>query len=262
MEVKKVFDGKVAYIHAGTEIGGYWTYERIWQVAKLLDVTEVFVPTLDFTNRVVAFGYSPFNFNIHKLTPEENLWRTYESADGGIVCGMYWIGLVIYNADCHIGIIFDHYLRKLCLVHLGLGYFFREDSSPSILENAIKAMGSSADNLLFWFGGGIGPCCNGYNHTDPKNLERAQKIQNKFSKDVIKGEVKYGPRKGQVAYHNGLMIIRLAEEIGFKEIQFDLTCTSCHGLTDPNVADYGTYFSNVRDLEKRSKRNCFMAKML
>lgn len=258
---KIIFDNKVVCGHAGVGFGNLHpepedieSINIIIYIADSLNASQIFAPKVRFTNNVVSF-LDPDVYELH-----HRFFRTRFGADGGLTTSPD-TAIVIFNADCHAGIIYKPENGVLCVVHLGLNCFFREDGTPSILERAITVLGGDASKLMFWFGAGIGPCCNGYDLSAPISAAKAKKIQQKFGDDVIEGEVQHGPRRGQTAFNNSLMILRHAESLSFTRIEHDLTCTSCAGLTNPDKLGYGAYFSNVRDVERKGERNCFIAKL-
>lgn len=257
LQVKKIFNEKVKFIQAGADLGDCHPaheggIDKIMQVRDILAVDAVFAPSLNFTNQVAAVHET------EKIKSENHLLRTKDKADGGIVAVEY-VALMICNADCHIGLIYYEKKRLLTMLHLGLNCFFRQDGSPSILENAIAALKADPKDLKLWVGAGIGPCCNGYNFGNPQT----DKIRQLFL-NCVGGEIKKGPRRGQESYNNIKMILQQAYDLGFRHLEFDDACTSCAGVADDESNEIGTYFSNVRDLSnpKNNFRNCFMAALV
>lgn len=255
-EKKAIFGGSVEFVFSGREFGDC-QFSNPGSLKNIADLRQrvggegFFAPWVNFTNKIEELK------NLKILGDGANVIRTRESADGGIIdTPDLW--LMINNADCHIGLIYDAENHRLCLIHLGLMCFHRLDGSPSIIENAICKLNVFVKRLQFWVGCGIGPCCNGYN----VNWKYRQSVIEKFP-DCVGGLVQKGPRRGQEAYDNLKMIVTQARQLGFDHIEIEDTCSSCHGVEKDESSDLGTFFSNVRDLStpKKKSRNSFIARL-
>ena len=263
----KIFDSRLEIAISGKALGDCHPkheggIRRIWQVGDFLGIGTILAPSLAFTNGAARFRQTDILLKSSDWHDEAlNFYRTKTSADG------VWLdfprpdwkyGLVIANADCHVGVVYNPKTRAIMMLHLGLKCFCRDDGSDSILAQA-RQIGEFKD-LWLWAGLGIGPCCNGYNLTVPENAARAEKIRKEFGNGVIGAPLVAGPRKGQISFDNLGMIRAQALKLGFGKVQYDETCTSCHGLVDPNKRRGCTFFSNVRDWAKTNARNCVMVK--
>lgn len=251
-----LFHGLVSVAHGGVECGNCkadadreGALQRINTAIDALDIWAVFAPSLNFTNRVVNFSDKN---DVFQYDPQVKLFRTREKADAAITDQMN-IGLAVFNADCHLGIIYNINHRQLALVHLGLKCFFRPAGEESILVNTVKAMNANPQTLKLWVGAGIGPCCNGYSSLA---LPDREAISARFP-GCVGGQIQKGPRRGQEAYNNLAMILQQAAKIGFYAIEVDPVCTSCHGVESDEDRGLGTYFSNVRG--SKNERNLFIA---
>lgn len=269
-QVHTLFDGKVKYLHLGCPDNFHPKSEgfssKIGMIQELLKLKHIFAPSVQFSNTVVKFKPT-HSVPEYCQSVDTNIWRTNIPADGGITHDPK-IGLAIFNADCHIGILYHEKTGHFAMIHLDLKCFYREDGSPDILRQAIRALDNPPTHeLQFWFGAGIGPCCNGYDHSVPKNAEMDEKINQTFDLDfgpvvghknqsiTPEGKVIYGPRIGYVAHDNLMMIAILAlkHELILTR-PFDNTCTSCQGReAHPNLPQM---WSNVRG---HTERNLFLA---
>ncbi|MFA6296433.1 MAG: laccase domain-containing protein [Patescibacteria group bacterium] len=258
-QVQTIFDGKVKYLHLGCPDNFHpksvGFKERMNQILAMIGHHEytVIAPKVQFTNTVV-----PQSFNNFVFEEENGLFRTITPADGVVIENA--APAAIFNADCHCGILYHEKTRRFVLMHLGLKCFYREDGSPDIIQQAISALGNPPEELKFWFGAGIGPCCNGYDHSNPKNIELAHQLNIRFGDQkysVINDHVTviHGPRSGQVAYSNTLMIYELAlEHLPSQHFSTDHKCTSCQGREQH--PEKPQMWSNVRG---HKERNLFLA---
>lgn len=278
-QVHTLFHGKVKYLHLGCpdnfhpKSKGF--KERINQALSILGLYHEFsmvcAPKVQFTNIVVHQGTGNFVFE-----EENGLCRTIIPADGVII--NYRAPIAIFNADCHVGILYHEKTGLFALIHLGLKCFYREDGSPNIIDQAIAALDAPVHELFFWYGAGIGPCCNGYDHSDPQNEELGKKLNQifrygeenglhgfpvvgyhgQFSK-TPEGKVLYGPRAGQISYNNGAMIFSSAMKRRDLETLFDCdcSCTSCQGREQH--PELPKMWSNVRGHKERNLFLCWLA---
>lgn len=258
-----LFGDKVEYRFLGRKYGDFHPAHEgsdglRQRVMNEMELGALFLPSLKFTNQVANF------FDSNSVELGAGLWRTCQKADAGIVTGDPHVGIAICNADCHVGILYNPHRRMLCVMHLGLKCFFRSDEI-SILQEAVRVMQNDPEDLQFWFGAGIGACCNGYDVNDPKwgenNQRQANELRARFGDGTVHGDVMHGPRKGQLAHDIRPMICAHGYDLGLANIS-GLKCSSCAGMEDPDADGFGTYWSNVRDLEKRAYRNMFVARLV
>ncbi len=228
-----------------------------------LQVEYLFVPSVECSTTVLDIDEPLVVFT------DTGLLISTISADGGIIRNNTEVAIVIFTADCHIGLIYDPEFHTLCMIHMGICNIYREDYKEyTILEQAVKELRRPPEKLNLWIGGGIGPCCNGYPIEHPKygdkNRERMSFLRKEYGPDVVEGNVSYGPRKGglHVAHDNLKIIYRQALNLGFGKIICDKRCTSCFGMKDPNADGYGDFWSNVRDADREYPRNAFVARLL
>lgn len=225
-------------------------------------LSRLFLPSVNFTNRVASVTDS----NAYALENMPFVWRTREKSDGGIVVMDPLTAVSICNADCHLGVLFDPVRGMLCLLHFGLKCFYRPDGSPTILEEALRLFACEVDRLYFWVGFGAGPCCYGHDLDHPQYAEQNKKqsadLRRLFGDDVVKGEVKRGPRKGFAAYDILTMVVRHAEKLGLSDIDIHPTCSSCAGLKLDGEQEVGErlYWSNLRG--DVNSRNFFFARLV
>lgn len=259
-----LFDGRVEVTFWGKEYGNFSLkdseFNRHSAVRHRLDLNRIFLPSVNFTNRVVHMD----DKDTYEVKP--GMWRTRSKADGGIV--FYDLaGISICNADCPIGVLYDSTTHFLCMVHLGLKCFYRPDGSDSILKQALRAMkvsGEQVKDILFWFGAGVGPCCYGLDldHEIPKwrehNRRQAQELKDLFGEEAVGGTVKSGPRAGQTAHDLYEMIWNHADALGIEMIEHLMTCTCC----DLGMDGENKYWSNVRDAEKVGYRNMIVGRLV
>ncbi|MDD3887519.1 MAG: laccase domain-containing protein [Patescibacteria group bacterium] len=269
-QVQTLFNGKVKYLHLGCpndfhpKSNGF--KDRMNQVLAILGHHEntLIAPRVQFTNIIATQQPGAFVFE-----EDNGLWRTSAGADGVLIHNT--APVAIFNADCHVGILYHHKTHRFALIHLGLKCFYREDGSPNIITQAITSLDVSARELEFWAGAGIGPCCNGYDHSDPKNAELGKKLNQKFGyedlpvvgyryKDKychITGFVTNGPRIGQISYDNGSMISRIGINHPGMMVELDPGCTSCQGREQ--FPDRPQFWSNVRGHKERNLFLCWLA---
>ncbi len=274
-QVQTLFHGKVKYLHLGCpdnfhpQSNGFEI--RLAMVQKIVEdayhtiaTRTVLAPKVAFTNRI-AIPDDDFAFQ-----NQTGLHRTEKPADGVIVSSTDE-SAAIFNADCHIGILYHEKTHRFVLIHLGLKCFYREDGSSNIIDQAIYALGVPVRELQFWAGAGIGPCCNGYDHSDPKNAELGEKLNRefgyknlpvvgyKYKDDLIEstGLVLHGPRKGQVSYDNRAMISQIAVSHSGMPVEISASCTSCQGREQ--FPDRPQMWSNVRGHKERNLFLCWLA---
>jgi len=235
---KFLFDNRVRLLMTNQKMGDFHPLsvnfmDRLNPVLERLDVNSCLSPVSDSTNKVF----------VDAETTLERFTRTSYFADAAITKSRRR-ALMITTADCFVGVVLDPEKMGLALVRLGLKNIYREDGSPSTLENVVKIMrGRTNDkNLLFWFGCGIGNCC--YGISDSIFIK---KLKNKFGNLSVFGEVEKGPRRGYPAIdlHNIINdeAIRLGLEV-CNDRESD-HCNSCYPYP-------GHFFSNVRDSETNS----------
>lgn len=269
-QIHTLFDSKVKYLHLGCpddfhpKSTGF--KERMREVLSILSAAGIrkeaipAAPRLQFTNIVVDVK----DCKEYVLENENGLYRTKNFADGTVIRepGM---PAAIFNADCHIGILYHFKTHRLALIHLGLKCFYREDGSPDIIWQAIRALDKPPTyELQFWFGVGIGACCNGYDHSDPKNAALGKKLNEEIGHHFpVVGHndnfgnpsraVLYGPRAGQVTYDNVQMISNVARKHKISQV-FPAICTCCQGREQhPKLPQM---WSHVRG---HQQRNLFLA---
>lgn len=276
-QVKTIFNGKVKYLHLGCpddfhpKSTGF--KERMREVLSIAEIRCGIpaAPKLQFTNIVVDVK----DYEEYVYENENGLYRTKNFADGTIIREPERPA-AIFNADCHVGILYHEKTNRFALIHLGLKCFFREDGSPNIIQNAIKALGVPVSELQIWVGGGIDFCCNGYDLTNPQNITLVENLRKsglaentigeeinhfKVLKDLngFDGKVKYGPRKGQTAFNNMGMILRVLSRYctpdnKWQNFTWILACTSCQGRE--RHPELPKMWSHVR---KHQERNLFLA---
>ncbi len=238
---KFLFNNQVRLLMTNVKMGDFNPLsenfmDRLNPVLDRLEATSCVSPASDFTN----------NIYIDTDISGERFMRSPDYADA-VITKNHQRALMIATADCFSGVIFDPKKMGLALVHLGLRNIYREDGSPSTLEKVVEVMRSK--NLLFWFGGGIGNCCYGFE--DEKLLS---KLRRRYGNLSVSDIVQKGPRKGfyAVDLHNIIFdeAIRLKLEICTDRMT-DL-CTSCYAHPNPNGEGFGHFFSNVRDPEAKS----------
>jgi len=158
------------------------------------------------------------------------------------------------NADCPIGILANIKTKQWAMLHLGLKNLL---GPQDLISYATDLMSDGKpENLYFWCGAGIGPCCYGVN--DKKQLDQARKIS---PLAVDKNPPVIGRRSGTMAGLFGFRAVNIhslveviAQSKGFGHVQMDYLCTSC--ARD----EYGQprFYSNVAQGMRSSERNCFI----
>lgn len=250
-----LFDGRLRCIFAGRpeshnlrQGACQGAFDRVTDLGWKLGVKRLFAPIPAFTNEFAHID--DHNHRPVYMRRGVDLIRPKDPADAGMVSDGS-TGLLISNADCHLGIVLDPNSHWWSLVHLGLECLLAPES---VLERVVKNAPAKPNNLLFVAGFGIGPCCNGY-HEDHGNVLKAMQRY----ETIIQGRVKHGPRAGQVAFNNLNAIKEHAFDLGFnpENVRLIEACTACHGALNGSG---GVFHSNVYDQGgSLGGRNCFMA---
>lgn len=218
--------------------------EKIRKLADHFGAEEIFVPRLNFTNKIIST-----DFDLSFYSFEDCFWQTHNYCDG-LLTEKRNIALGICNADCFVGVLFSAFYHRLCVVHLGLKNIYREDDSISTLESAVRAMAIDPQEISFWCGGGIQKCCYG---SDDRDL--ISKLKKRFGSTVVNGVVVKGPRIGArtIDLHNIIAIEASRLKLKFSSLDFmhSYFCTSCAGLKDSVLGEMGNYWSNVRDVNRK-----------
>lgn len=231
----KLFDGSVRLSIRGRETGNFHpdspgSQNLRWQVLEELEASRCFSPRPQFTNLAV---WEHDRKRVCCDTQDERLFRTNVFADSGLTRHEE-TAISFWNADCPIGVLYSFEQNALALVHLGLWNLLREDLT--ILHEALRESRFAAQECLFWFGFGAGPCC--YGHTDPDVLAR---LRSQYGGKANLDRVTKGPRFGMPAVDLPYVIETLALEMGFHSVASDSTCTACH----TNMLGHRTFWSHV-----------------
>lgn len=207
-----------------------------------LELDRVFLPR-------VAFSAKVQECNDHHQHEEiaPNIWRTKDKADASILRETN-VAAGVCNADCHIGLVWLPEERLLTVSHFGLKNFYNPTADATTMDALLQHHNLSQKNSMLWLGGGIGSCCNGYNQVDQYIKDNHPAAQ--------PGLVAKGARRGQEALDNMELLQQLHGHHFNVTIQSP-TCTSCQGATSDDTI--GDFFSNVRDVQKKLHRNCFLA---
>lgn len=207
--------------------------------------------------RVVA----PWLDFVHAITDERDLTAPpragvhFASRVGdGFLLRAPATAVYLANGDCAIGVLACD-SGALVVLHLGLACLDRDDDGPTLLEQAVRALSGPPRSLAFWVGCGIGSCCLAYDHGRAEHQARASRVRHRFGADVLPGPATRGPRAGQQGYDTTLMALREAERLGVGHLEAERQCTSCAGVPPEADPAMGTYFSNVRDVDRRRERN-------
>lgn len=210
----------------------------------------------NFTNTVikdVSLDFSPQNITF---------WRSNCLADA-VITERRKRALIIHNADCPVGILFDAFRNRLCLAHLGLNNLYRKSGDISTLEAAVRALKTDPQKILFWFGGGIQKCCYGY-----EKGELTEDLKKKFGENVVESVVEKGPALGKEAIDLHRIIFKeaLRLKLDLKPTIETTRCASCWGVEKVTDCQMGHYWSNVRDQksdgQKFRPRNAALAIMV
>lgn len=237
---KFLFDNRVRLLMTNAKMGDFHPLsenfmDRLDPILDRLGATHCISPASNFTNNVFVDVES----YLEKFT------RSPEYADAVITRNSHR-ALMITVADCFVGVVFDPDKMGLALVHLGLKNIYREDGSPSALENTVNIMRgrNKKKKLLFWFGGGIGGCCYGID-----DEVFVAKLKKRFGNVSVFGLVEKGPRRGYLAIdlHNIIYDEAIRLNLEVCNGHGSDCCSSCHPYP-------GHFFSNVRDPEAKSDK--------
>jgi len=257
-ERRSIFFGDVEYVHLGRKFGDFNPNHvggifRIINAATLLGLKSVALamPSSTFSNQVLCLSQHAECFPWDSFSI---LYHRNKESDAILVERNVKIGLVIANADCHMGVFYHENSGKLALVHLGLRCLVPSDKKTnSIIDNIFAAMRESPSQIKVFVGGGIGCCCNGY----VEGYEYLNYVKDLYPLAVV-GKVEKGPREGQQAVEI-LTIIKqqlFSSQVKKENVFINYACSAC------NCEDgEQKYFSNVYDKEKAKERNLFLVKV-
>ncbi len=200
-----------------------------------------------------------------------NFYRTPEASDGVVVSltggTRLKIAVAIMNADCGVIEILAPN-DEIAVLHGGFNNVDNPNGS-SIVTNAIayfKTQGFNPSQLKFRVGEAARACCYGFNTLDStltiRNEARAQRLRKKFGNDVTQ-TIENPPRKEGLGFDVPLIAARQAEILGVSDVETENLCTSCHGLSLPDMGEtdtYGTWYSNLREGAGTIKTNGFGAR--
>lgn len=158
--------------------------------------------------------------------------------------------IMLSVADCVTGLLYNHLNHRLCMIHMSLANLVPKHAVLSILENAVEAMRCAyRDEISFWWGGGIGPCCYGRSN----DQELLDHIGSRFGLAAVTGGVARGLRKGWPAINLNTIIERQAQVLGIRLERSMQTfeCTSCAGTPEDEIG-VGTFWSHARGSRERN----------
>jgi len=241
--------GSLRFAHFGTELGNVHPRDgqaaaRILGALEGLGETSGVLMQPEFTHRLcTSDAVEPWR---------DGLWRTTLECDG-LHLEPGDRPVMIANGDCSVGVLTEG--QRAVVMHLGLDCLVRTDGGPTVLEQAVAALGGPARAMRFFAGGAIGACCHGYSHETDAERRRLAALSARFGADVVRGTVARGPRRGAVAYDHRGIAVRLARQLGVEWIEEDTRCTACAGLGEPDAAGYGAFYSHTRDHLGGRERN-------
>lgn len=215
-----------------------------------LGAHRILAPRPGFTDCVTDIGKNGL------LTGSSTIYRGESLADAGIAydCDT---AITFCNADCHIGLMVHHKTKRWAMLHLSLSDF---DKAAWLIIQTIEAFHCRFDELSFWCGGGIGPCCNGKNEPGILKFARTLCPSSIGEHPPIKGprSLAGGGDPTTRAIDNLALIKDMVDEYELGQVEFDHACSACQ--TDESGESM--FFSNVYQANNGKKRNCFIAKMM
>ncbi|MBU1132196.1 laccase domain-containing protein [Patescibacteria group bacterium] len=243
----KILENKFELFLMGKRSGDFFLgresfCDKIEVLGKILNLTDIFVPELDFMRRTVRV---PFD---RRENGKQVNARTLENADGLIVFfdeakkngfQLNKIALSATNADCPFIIGFDSEKNALFSLHSGLKCLHKtgEKENQTVFKKLIEEFGLNPKNLKIFVTAGIQKCCYG------RNDEVFPDVFAEWG-DEFRSIATNGSRAGQTSLDlSGLIEFDLHRcGVAKENIIVDKTCTCCDGK----------YWSNVNGDKQRN----------
>ena len=226
--------------------------EKLREAAERSGASRVLCMNVAFAHRVVDIA----DFESLARTDTLDIQAARPPADG-VLLDHPGDAVFFANADCPMGVLYDRASHRAVVMHLGFGSLWKlSQQPPYLLERAVHALAPEGhtEQLSFFGGGGIGPCCYGVQKQTEADLARESYLDALLPDRDIWRSV-HGPRADQPSIDLEQVIRAQLESFGVEEISYQAHCTSCSGMYDPNASGFGTYYSNVRDSARRLERN-------